>query len=238
MARVRSPNYPSISLPNAIEKIRAIHKLDGRNAVSRAAVAQHMGFNGLHGTSSGVLSALGKYGLLETLGDQEVRVSELAMKILHSHDDNEKNTSLNEAAFKPALFAELKEKWPEQIPTDNNLRSYLMRKEFSTGAAEQIIQFYRETFEMAFKSIEDDTEILQEKNQHNDKSLNQDFLTSIPTTNATNFDLGKPFTVAFDGDILTGTIAIKSVKDIERLIKVLTAQKAAFEAMQDDDKEN
>jgi hypothetical protein len=45
----------------------------------------------------------------------------------------------------------------------------------------------------------------------------------------------KPFTVAFDGTFLTGTIALRTVRDIDRLIKVLTAQKAAIEAMQDDD---
>lgn len=46
---------------------------------------------------------------------------------------------------------------------------------------------------------------------------------------------GKPFTVAFDGALLTGTIAIRSVRDIDRLMRVLQAQKAAFEAMADDE---
>lgn len=48
---------------------------------------------------------------------------------------------------------------------------------------------------------------------------------------------GKPFTVAFDGTVLTGSMAIRSVRDIDRLMKVLNAQKAAFLAMQDDDDE-
>jgi hypothetical protein len=46
--------------------------------------------------------------------------------------------------------------------------------------------------------------------------------------------VGKPFTVACDGTILTGTAAIRSVRDIDRLMKVLQAQKAAFDAMEDD----
>src|SRR3954451_13518249 len=46
---------------------------------------------------------------------------------------------------------------------------------------------------------------------------------------------GKPFTVAFDGSVLTGMMALQSVRDIERLMKVLQAQKAAFEAMQDEE---
>jgi hypothetical protein len=44
----------------------------------------------------------------------------------------------------------------------------------------------------------------------------------------------RPFSVSFDGSILTGVISIKKAKDIDRLLKVLQAQKAAFEAMQDD----
>jgi hypothetical protein len=49
---------------------------------------------------------------------------------------------------------------------------------------------------------------------------------------------GRPFNVAFDGDVLTGTIAVRTVRDLERLIKVLNAQKAAMEAMQEDDGED
>jgi hypothetical protein len=45
---------------------------------------------------------------------------------------------------------------------------------------------------------------------------------------------GRPFNVAFDGDVITGTIALRTVRDIERLIKVLNAQKSALEAMQDE----
>ena len=46
---------------------------------------------------------------------------------------------------------------------------------------------------------------------------------------------GRPFTIAFDGMVLSGTIAIRSSRDIDRLMKVLAAQKGAFEAMEDDD---
>lgn len=48
-------------------------------------------------------------------------------------------------------------------------------------------------------------------------------------------DLRTAFNVTFDGVVITGTMALRSVKDIDRLVKVLNAQKAALEAMQDDD---
>lgn len=49
---------------------------------------------------------------------------------------------------------------------------------------------------------------------------------------------GRPFTVNFDGKALTGTISITAARDIDRLVKVLQAQKAAFEAMEDEDEED
>ena len=49
---------------------------------------------------------------------------------------------------------------------------------------------------------------------------------------------GKPFAISFDGSMLTGTIAIRTVRDIDRLMRVLEAQKAAFEAMQEDDSDD
>src|SRR5688572_26930584 len=110
MARVRSPNYPAMSLPAAIEKIRAVQGLEGKNAAPREVLAKHLGFSGLNGASATMLSALGKYGLLEQAGDGEAKVSPLAMTILYPHDATEKREALQKAAFRPALFAKLREK--------------------------------------------------------------------------------------------------------------------------------
>ena len=45
---------------------------------------------------------------------------------------------------------------------------------------------------------------------------------------------GKPFSVAFDGTVLTGSINIRSTRDFDRYLKVLRAQRAALEAMEED----
>ena len=46
---------------------------------------------------------------------------------------------------------------------------------------------------------------------------------------------GKPFSVAFDGTVLTGSINIRSIKDFDRYVKVLRAQRAVLEAMEEDE---
>ena len=234
MARVRSPNYPAIGLPAAIEKARAIHKGEGKNSVPRDALAKLLGYGGLNGGSAAMLSALNKYGLIELVDDGEARISDLAMRIMFPDNSEEKRAALEVAAFKPSVFAEIREKWPDRPPGDDSLRSFLVRKGFTESALEQVIQFYREIIDMApaHEPAKDSPPppVIQEVAMSN-PSVAQAVMTNLPPP----LPVGKPFTVAFDGAVLTGSIAIRSVREIDRLMKVLQAQKAAFEAMQDDD---
>ena len=56
MARTRSPNYPYIGLPAAIERVRKIYDKEHRNRMSRDVVAKHLGFGSLNGVSLSVIS--------------------------------------------------------------------------------------------------------------------------------------------------------------------------------------
>jgi hypothetical protein len=145
MSRVRSPNYPQISLPEAIRRVEQIRTREGRNAASREALAKLLGFGGLNGASMGVISAISKYGLIEDAGDKELKVSDLADSILFPHEPSERAASLSRAASTPALFAEINQKWPDRSPTDENLRSYLIRRGFAQNALDNAIACYRET---------------------------------------------------------------------------------------------
>lgn len=241
MARIRSPNYPAFSLPAAIDRARAIHVAEGKNAASREAMAKHIGFGSLNGASASALSAIAKYGLIEGVDDGEARLTELAMRILYPHNEEEKRAALEEAAFKPALFSEIHEKWPDRAPSDESLRSFLVRKGFSQGALDQVIQFYRETLEIASppKVGQDSppTPAVKEApvetahSQHIPAHRHSPAAPPMPPNPVNQ----KAFTLAFDGTLLTGTLALRTTRDIERLIKVLEAQKAAITAMEDDD---
>ncbi|MCM5556724.1 hypothetical protein [Pleomorphomonas sp. JP5] len=159
------------------------------------------------------------------------------MRILYPHEPEEKAAALQEAAFKPALFNELREKWPDRAPSDEALRSYLTRNGFSQGALDQVIQFYRETLDIASASEPADNDgrhapIIKDASMETAPAIAPVVPAPVPTPPPL---AGRPFTVSFDGSTLTGTLAIRSVRDIDRLIKVLQAQKAALEAMIDDD---
>lgn len=145
MARIRSPNYPAISLPEAIERVRKIHAKEQHLAAPREVIAAHLGYGGLNGASNKAISAISKYGLLEDVNGDKVKVSPLAMSILFPGAPSEKTAAIKEAAFKPAIFSEIAGEWGGQQPSDANLRSWLIRRNFASDALDRVIQSYRDT---------------------------------------------------------------------------------------------
>jgi len=145
MAKARSPNYPSIGLKEAIEKIDAVYRNDYQNPVPRAVAAKHMGYASLNGKSLGVLAALLKYGLLEGRGDN-TRVSDLGLQIIaHAAGAPERAAAIREAAARPELFAEIDKRYPDGKGSDAAIRSYLLTQKFIPQAADNALRAYRET---------------------------------------------------------------------------------------------
>lgn len=148
MARLRSPNYPSMGLPDAIDRVRVVHEREQHLAAPREVMARHLGYASLNGTSLKALSALLKYGLFEKTKDDKRKVSDLAVQILHPRTPDERASAIREAAFRPALFAEIAKEWPDGNPSDENLRAYLVRKKFASDAIAEVIESYRSTLDL------------------------------------------------------------------------------------------
>ncbi len=144
--RVRSPNYPAMSLRDAVEKIETVYRNVQQHSAPREVLAKALGYTGLNGASATALSALNKYGLLDGRGD-DLRVSELALSILHPNSKEERAKAITEAALEPRLFAELNEKFRGDIPNDELLKNHLVRSGFALNAVTHVIQSYRETSE-------------------------------------------------------------------------------------------
>lgn len=145
--RVRSPNYPAISLLDALDKVSALYKSQHTHAGPREVIVRGMGYSSLNGASMSAISALHKYGLLEGRGD-EIRVSERAMRILHPESQEERVLAIQEAASEPKLFAELDERFPGVVPNEELLRNYLLRRNFASSAVPAVILSYRGTKEL------------------------------------------------------------------------------------------
>src|SRR4051812_794755 len=109
MVRTNSPPHPSMSLPKAITAVGKIFSADRRNPVDRDVAARHIGYTGKSGASDKALAALSHFALTEKVGKGAIRVSQLAMDILHPDpsDPQSKDRALLEAGMKPQLYKEL-----------------------------------------------------------------------------------------------------------------------------------
>ncbi len=148
MARKRSPNYPAVSLPQALDMVRRVYDADHLNKMHRETVAKHLGYGGLNGASITLISALTKYGLLEGRGG-EIRVSRDALPALVDPPGSpERAEAIRRAALSPELFAELHRQFGERLPSEENLKAHLQKQLFTPIAAAVAADAYRETMEL------------------------------------------------------------------------------------------
>ena len=155
MTRVRSPNYPALSLPDAIDRVRAVYGAQQTTPEPRDVVVKHMGYGSVNGRALKTLSALIKYGLLETSDGDGLKVSRRALTILHPDPENplEKNEALLAAARSPALYQGIFDRWDGK-PSQDSLNAYLIRNGFNANAVEVVARAFYETYSLV-SDIED-----------------------------------------------------------------------------------
>jgi len=230
MARIRSPNYPGISLPEAISRIGMIHSKEQHLPASREVLAKHCGYNGLNGASLKVLSALGKYGLLEEVNGDKMRVSPLAMNLLYPSSESERAQAVLDAAYRPQLFAEMKEEWGGGIPSDANMRSYLVRRSFARDAIDRVIESYRDTMELVSRSATELNPPPAPVHVNAPEALAPSVRNTAAHAHATVPTAGVPLTenslrVSMSDSGLEVHAGLVDVEGVDRLIKILEANK-------------
>lgn len=149
MAGSRSPNYPQLPLPEAIEKVRGLwQKLGDRRARSPKELATALGYSDLNGAAQGVISALRKYGLLE--GKQgELAISQRAIDIVElPASSGRRKQALQQAVRGYPLFAELLTAHSSTEPSDEPLRHRLVSRGFRGEAADRLIEIYKISMEL------------------------------------------------------------------------------------------
>jgi hypothetical protein len=142
---VRSPSYPNAPLGEAVSQVAKIEKLYRQSPVDREVAAKLIGYSGLSGPASKALAALASYGLVERAGKGEMRVTSRARAILHPDNLDERRRSLIAAAFEPSLFQELRARWPDMVPPEDGIVTYLHRQGFNQSAIRPAMKAYRDT---------------------------------------------------------------------------------------------
>ncbi len=166
-----------------------MYEKEGRRPASDEDIAEDLGYNTLNGTSRGVLSALKKYGLLQRDGDG-LKVSDDAVALIElPPTDIERAAAMRRAAFRPTLFAELYEKYRNDLPSDKNLRHFLITKGFNPKTTDEVIRVYRDTLQFVSDQTTDYAEVEDENQpkveppvQPLREQTTQDVQTSRPDT--------------------------------------------------------
>jgi hypothetical protein len=158
----RSPSYPFFNLEAAVDKIRRVYENERRSATTPSVIAQCLGYRHTDGPGGRTISCLRQYGLLEQVADNW-KVSDAAFNILHlPDDDSERTRLLKAAATKPALYRQLREDYPEALPSDATLKANLVRREFNPDVLDWVVGEFRATMEFAkvYDGVKDGAEVV------------------------------------------------------------------------------
>jgi hypothetical protein len=148
---MRSPNFPAISLPDALKKVKVIYDADGRTPVSSKVLLEHLGYGEkMSGAAGRMVSALRQFGLLTITGDKS-KVSDDAFHVLTLSDAAPvRKAAIVSLAKKPAIFREVLAAYPERLPSDSALRDYLItEKKFNPASVETFVRALKGTLEFA-----------------------------------------------------------------------------------------
>jgi hypothetical protein len=217
MARIRSPNYPQVELQDAVDLVRTIFGKEGQNFTPREVVAELLGYSSVNGASEKKMSAITAYGLLDRNSERELRVSDLAMKILHPENEQEEIGALAEAALSPNLFQEIHEKWPDTLPSDASLRSYLIRRGFNQNAVDQVIAVFRNTMNLV--NVENEVHDSPDEGVGTDAGSERLKPEATMQAQPTQQNTNKP--IVFDMETISGQYSFDNADDLAHFIEKL-----------------
>jgi hypothetical protein len=146
----RSPNFPAISLQDALAKARILYDRDKRNPVRVTTILQHLGFGEkLSGSSARVMSALRQFGLLDE-ADEHYRITDAAFRIFTlSEGAPERIKALQDCAKRPAIYRELLTKYEDGLPSDAALRDALILRKFNPASVDTFIRVFKTSIDFA-----------------------------------------------------------------------------------------
>lgn len=243
MARIRSPNHPVMSLAEAIAKATVIHDRERHLAAPKEVVAKHLGYGGMNGASAKAISALVKYGLLEEAPGEKLKVSHAALSILHPRSQDERAQAIRDAAARPAVFVDISNEWTDGHPSDDNLRAWLVRRNFASDAIERVIKIYRDNVELVARESGafDLAPSRGTPGEHaapevgGKSSAQTRHAAYLPVMDADDPDINNPQIIDRGATIQVSGVVDR--KGLDRLIKKLTAYKAVLDASSEDEGE-
>lgn len=153
--RTRSPAYPSISLPQALDKAGIIWAKASRHYVGINEAVKFWGYEETSSAGHGAISALKKFGLVEEQGageGREIRLTDIGISLVFNPDKASHGylDALKVAALLPSIHAELWNKYGGILPDNSIIERYLVvERSFNENYAKSFISQFRETISFA-----------------------------------------------------------------------------------------
>jgi hypothetical protein len=190
MGKMRSPNFPTIPLGQAIDLVGKIHREDRQNAIDKEVAAKHMGYTGLTGRTLKLMGALSQYGLIDKVAKGQIRVSKTAVSILHWSDDAERREAIAKAGTSPVLFRRIRDSFDD--PSERTITSYLIKEGFTDTAVPAVLKSYRETNRfLAEAGVSESygTGALEDADSPSDEEEDEDVIEATPMAPTRNAEL-------------------------------------------------
>ncbi|HMP65826.1 MAG TPA: hypothetical protein PKD11_09590 [Pyrinomonadaceae bacterium] len=145
----RSPNYPFISLEDAVMRLRQLNET-GRGHYVQIGTARDI-WDYKRNAGDRTAAALKAYGLIEVQGEgekRELRPTEDGIKILEGHSQSA--DLLKKAALCPDIHKDVWDKYNGNFPADAVMREYLRwEKKFNPDNVDKFIEQFRTTIAFA-----------------------------------------------------------------------------------------
>jgi hypothetical protein len=170
--RKRSPQAPSISLEDALNKALKVYDKERRHEVPVDVVAVDMGYKSSNsGTALQALASIRYFGLMHRTKVGLLSVSIDVEKYKFSPEPELKQRLLTSWLRTPQIFAELLDKFSESLPSDATIKYELIQMGFNPSGADDFIAIFKKSVEFvryyeqisASNISEEDTTLMNEE---------------------------------------------------------------------------
>jgi hypothetical protein len=157
--RRKSPRAPSISLDEAVERAMRAYEKEGRHAAPTEVIAQDIGYKSANsGAALSAIASLRYYGLLERPSEGKLAVTKDVESYKFSPSEVLRGELLVKWLKSPPVFADLLERYQNNLPSDASIRYDLIQRGFSPIAAASVLGVFQRSVQFAryFESLSRD----------------------------------------------------------------------------------
>ncbi len=166
----RSPSYPSVSLPEAIERVHEFFHAWGQQDAGFEESLKQWGYTPRSDVGRRLVASMTSYGLLEKTGpnrsNQRLRINKSVLASLFDARaaSDERSDMILQMALKPDIYRRVWERWGSDLPDDARFQRYLVNElDFNPRAISRFARCYADTIGLArqhgLARGEDDKEI-------------------------------------------------------------------------------